>query len=206
MILEKLKAIFNAPLAGAAPVAPAVPAVPAEPGEPIDSMTGMDCPLQDGRVMHCDPDMQVGAKCTIDGQPAPAGDYTMQDGSVCTVDDSGTMTNIAPPSPVTTTPPAEPTFEERVAAIEETLKKMQQPQCSTQYASQDELKEAKAKIEKQDEVIKGLFELAEKLAETPTAEPATLTPNKKIGFEKAQARERKLEEIGNAITQLKNKK
>lgn|SRR3990167_3403868 len=40
----------------------------------------------DGKVMSCEGEaMAVGAACTIDGQPAPDGEYKMEDGSTCTV-------------------------------------------------------------------------------------------------------------------------
>jgi hypothetical protein len=65
------------------------------------------------------------------------------------------------------------------------------------------LQAATQKIEKQDEVIKGLFELAEKLAETPTADPKTLTGNKKEQFERTTAKEKKIQGIAEAITQMK---
>lgn len=68
-----------------------------------------------------------------------------------------------------------------------------------------QLQASTEKIEKQDKVIEGLFELAEKLAETPTAEPKTLTGNKKGQFERTIAKEKKIEGIASAITQLKNK-
>jgi hypothetical protein len=199
-ILNKVRSLF------AEPIPPAAPAIPAEPGEPIDTPTGVDCPLQDGRIMHCDPDMNVGAKCTIDGQPTPAGDYVMQDGSVMTVDENSTVANVAAPSPMTTDVPTEPTFEERLKLLEDAIAKLSAPVLPTGLATEVQLKAAEKRIEKQDEVIKGLFELAEKLAETPTAEPKTLTGTKKDQFEKRLAKEQKLEEIGNAITQLKNKK
>ena len=64
---------------------------------------------------------------------------------------------------------------------------------------------AEQKITKQDEVIKGLFELAEKLAELPSADPVTLTGRKKEQFERSNAKEEKIKGIANAITALKSK-
>jgi hypothetical protein len=54
-------------------------------------------------------------------------------------------------------------------------------------------------------VIVGLFELAEKLADTPTTEPVTLTGNKKDQFERTAAKEKRIEGLAHAITQLKSK-
>lgn len=70
---------------------------------------------------------------------------------------------------------------------------------------QTKLETAEKKIEKQDEVIKGLFELAEKLAEQPTAEPRTLNTSKKEVFERTEKRERRIESIASAIKEIKNK-
>jgi hypothetical protein len=197
-ILAKVKSVFNAPIA---PVQAAEPSA-----EPVP--TGVDCTLEDGRIMHCEPDMQVGAKCMIDGQPAPAGDYKLADGSACTVDETGMITNVAPAEPITQEPAPVPTFEERLAKLEEAIAKLiatPAPQ-PTGMATEVQLQEAVAKIEKQDKVIEGLFALAEKLAETPTTEPQTLTGNKKEQFERKLSKEKRIEGIGAAITQLKNKK
>jgi hypothetical protein len=74
-----------------------------------------------------------------------------------------------------------------------------------QAATATQLQAAEQKITKNDEVIKGLFELVEKLAELPSAEPKTLTGAKKDQYERAKAKEDKLTGIANAITALKSK-
>jgi hypothetical protein len=200
-ILNKVRAIFDAP----------VVTEPAEPGEPTNTPvpTGVDCTLPDGTIMNCNPAPQVGAICTIDGQPAPDGEYqcTLPDGSTCTcVCAGGVCTDMKMADPVTTdvppvpVAPAAPTMEERMAKIEEALAKLM-----AVPTGMSEFEAATKKIEKQDEVIKGLFELCEKLAETPTTDPQTLNGNKKEKFERRQAKETKIEGIAKAITQLKHK-
>ncbi len=62
---------------------------------------------------------------------------------------------------------------------------------------------AEARMAKQDEVIKGLFELAEKLIEEPTADPVTLTGNKKDQFERANKKEQRLQKIADALKTTK---
>lgn len=235
-ILNKVKAIFAEPVP---PVAPIVAADPAPPA-PI----GVACPLADGRVMTCTPDMSPGAACTIDGAPTPVGEYPLADGSTVSVVQEGVIAEVKSASPMTQPAPVDLTAgnvqsmyakfatgtpEERLANLETMVKALME--CNfgyqirqgqenqaiqiykdtieptqaavTQQASQ--LAVVEKKIEKQDKVIEGLFELAEKLAETPTADPVTLTGNKKDQFEKSAAKEKRIEKLAGAIAQLKNK-
>jgi hypothetical protein len=69
-----------------------------------------------------------------------------------------------------------------------------------------DLATTQAKLEKQDEVIKGLFELAEKLVEEPTAEPVTLTGVKKEKFDRSAKREEKFQSVLEALKEAKNNK
>lgn len=61
-------------------------------------------------------------------------------------------------------------------------------------------------IKKQEEQLKGLFELVEKIVELPTADPVTLTGNKKEKFEKAKAKEDKFEAIALALKEIREAK
>jgi hypothetical protein len=67
----------------------------------------------------------------------------------------------------------------------------------------NELEAAKVLIDKYGETIKGLFELCEKLADMPVANPRTLTEHKKEVFTAKEKAEARLEKIGAAITELK---
>jgi len=73
-------------------------------------------------------------------------------------------------------------------------------------ASYQKATEQEEKIKKQDEVIKGLFELAETLVNLPTEDAKTLTGNKKERFERVGKREAALESIAAGITAMKNTK
>jgi hypothetical protein len=204
-ILAKVKAVFAEPVAPIAPVIAAAPAV--DPNAP-PAAAGIDCPLADGRVMTCTPDMSPGATCTIDGAPTPVGEYPLADGSTVSVVQEGIIAEVEAAEPMTTNVPPQPTVEERLAKLEEAITKLSMPVAPvlpTGLATEVQLQEATAQIEKQGKVIEGLFELVETIAETPTAEPATLTANKKDQFEKSAAKEKRFENIGNSITQLKNK-
>lgn len=66
-----------------------------------------------------------------------------------------------------------------------------------------DLVQAQAAMAKQDEKIKGMFELMETMVQLPTAEPKTLTGAKKDQFVKAESREKKLEGFAAAIKKNK---
>lgn len=113
-------------------------------------------------------------------------------------DDKAPVTVIVPPA-------AAATLEQRVAAIEEEMAKQKVPVIPTGMATEVELKAASQKVDKHEQTIKDLFDLVEKLCEVPTADPKTLTGNKKDQFEKSNTREKKLESIAAAIKEMKNK-
>jgi hypothetical protein len=197
-ILKNLKAIFEAP---AAPVVP--PEVPAPVGITHKLADGTEVSIIQAGELPA-----AGDAVTVGGVPAPAGELAMEDGSTIIVGEGGVIIEVKPAEPVTTEIPVEqavatPTVEERLAKIEEALAKLTAPAMPTGLATEAQLQAATQKIEKQDEVIKGLFELAEKLAETPTADPKTLTGNKKEQFERTTAKEKKIQGIAEAITQMK---
>lgn len=77
------------------------------------------------------------------------------------------------------------------------------PIQTTMEAHTTKLQEAEAKIKKQDEIITGLFELAEKLTEQPTADPKTLNGNKKDIFERMSKRDQFLTKMGDSIREMK---
>lgn len=79
------------------------------------------------------------------------------------------------------------------------------PMQSAITAQAEQYEAATKKIAKQDEIITGLFELTEKLAEIPSEEPKTLSGFKKEQFERAQKKEDAMKNIADAITQMKKK-
>jgi hypothetical protein len=96
----------------------------------------------------------------------------------------------------------ESSIEQRLANLEARISKYE----TSDYVKSEELQKATSKIEKQDEVIKGLFELAEKLIEEPTAEPVTLTGVKKEKFDRSAKREEKFQSVLDALKEAKNNK
>jgi hypothetical protein len=223
-ILEKVKSYFADPVPSVAPPMPDVPSTGAVVGYAVDGGQPVYVDISDDSI----PDIDAGDPVYSDQAkttPYPDGDYkvtgtdfgfSVAGGVVTTVTDpdnkgAGVPMQDAKQDPKTTDvppPPPAPTFEERLAKLEEALAKLTATPAfalPTGLATEVQLQEAVKKIEKQDEVIKGLFEIAEKLAETPTAEPITLNGNKKEQFEKKEKREKKIQGIAAAITQMKNK-
>lgn len=256
-ILQRIKSVFDAPVAPTPSVDTTAPSDTTTPG------TNQVYKLKDGtEISICidDPSISMlpdaGDIVTIAGNPAPEGDYELEDGTKLTVDATGAITLVTPALPITKTPEemaanadvkkavqpmtledikalmssfATGTPEDRITNLEIMVKALME--CNFGYkiregqedeavniykqsltpvqnslAKQDkELQAATQRITKQDEVIKGLFELTEKLVELPSDEPKTLTGAKKERFDKANAKEKKFEKIANAISDLKNK-
>ncbi len=70
----------------------------------------------------------------------------------------------------------------------------------------DKVEAAEARLTKQDEVIKALFDLVEEMSNMPSAEPKTLTGNKKDQFDRTNKKEAKMEKIAAAVAQMKKEK
>jgi hypothetical protein len=153
--------------------------------------------------------LAIGDMVTASGVLPTAGEMELEDGSIIVVDATGAITEIKPAEPVTTDlsdVPA-PTVEERIASLENKISQLVQPvgmatEVQLQAESQKITDQAK-EIAKHEETIKGLFELVEQLLEVPTADPETLTGNKKERFERENKREERLNKI--AETLKKNK-
>jgi hypothetical protein len=67
----------------------------------------------------------------------------------------------------------------------------------------DKIAEQEQVIAKYNTTINSLFDLCEKLAETPSAEPATLTGFKKAKFDSASKKEERVLRIAEAIAENK---
>lgn len=193
-MLEKVKAIFNAPAPVVEPVVPVENAAPAPtPVKNYKTVDGAEVSIaQVGEVPA------VGEAVTINGAPAAEGVLTLEDGATITIDAAGNIAAYTPAAPVTndltqTTAPAAapaPPVMQPIAmeAIDDINKKI------------DEYTQT---IARHEATIKGLFELCEKLSEVPTAEPVTLPEPQKDRFSK---REDKIKAIGESIKNLKTNK
>lgn len=200
-LLNKVKALFNAPPVVETPAE--VPPVAAAIEPTIQTYK-----LKNGDVIAitiANPDVtkepSVGDTVTIADVQAAAGEYELEDGSKITVDDKGMITDIVIAAPITTNlednPPGE-TLEQKIAkTIQDEISKLKV------QVLHSELQEANKKIAHQDDVIKGLFELVEKLVEQPTANPVTLTGNKKEMFDRINKRDERLNKMAEQLKKNK---
>lgn len=201
-MLQKIKAFFEMPVA---PVAPVV-----ELEEKLYKLKdGTDISIKQKGEAPAVNDIVL-----VAGMPALDGDHELEDGTkVTTV--SGVISAIVMPEPVTVAPeelavdtPKEKTVEERLSAIESALEVMKTysvpaPVIPTGLATEIQLSEVNAKLAKQDEVIKMQFELLEQIVATSTADPVTLTGNKKDRFDKLQTREDKFKAMADNLKKAK---
>jgi hypothetical protein len=143
-IIEKLKMTFNE-LTGA----------PA----PASFITGT---LKDGTEVEVTA-LEVGGIVTIAGSPAPAGEHTLSDGTIIVLGENGTIMEIK-----TAEAPAE------VPAEDDMMKKFSafEVAANQRFAMHEQkFAEYEAKLAKANQVIEGLINLTQTLAETPTGTP-----------------------------------
>lgn len=169
-------------------------------GDSVYADEAMSAPYPDGdyKVTGTDFGFTVsgGAVTSVTDPDAKGPGPSIESGAAATQPDQ-TMAAPAVPTPIA------PTVEQRLAELEAKISRFEAPKG---YVKEEELKKITEEIGKQDEVIKGLFELAEKLVEEPTAEPATLTGVKKEKFDRSAKREEKFQSVLNALKEAKNKK
>lgn len=200
-ILAKVKAVFD--------LAPTAPADTTAPGSSViyklSDGSEISIELKDPAV-NAEP--SVGDKVSIGGVPAPEGVLTLEDGSTLAVDATGAISAIVEQQDPTTQDlsqaPAAPSVEERLAQIEAAVSRLTAPAQPAGMATEKDLQAATQRIAKQDEVIKGLFELVEKLTELPSEDPKTLTGAKKDQFDKANKINKKFEGITKALVKHKS--
>ena len=106
--------------------------------------------------------LEVGGIVSINGQPAPAGDYTLDDNTVITVGDNGAITAVVP------TPSMEEEMKKKMFALETST--------NEKFASyESRFADYEAKLSKATKVIEGLLQLTQTLAEQPTGTPDPIT-------------------------------
>jgi hypothetical protein len=204
--LETLKAIKDKFFAPAPVVVPAAPAEAAAPA-PAPAPAAKTYKLQDGTeiaIAQAGETPAVGDAVTVAGAPAPAGVHTLEDGATITVDEAGVITAYTPAAPVTndmSTAPA-PVAVAPVIAPTPTLMEDHSEKFS---AIDAEITKLHAVIAKYEEVTKGLFELMEQVVSAPTADPATLTGEKKERFVRySEKHEQSLNKFSKALKTLKS--
>lgn len=208
-LLKGVKEIFNAD-PNAAPAAPVADPAVAAP----TNLSTKTYKLKDGveiSVAQAGDILAVGDTVTVGGVPATEGVHILEDGTSITVDASGVITLIVEPVPATTdlsNEPAPPTMEQRIATLEDTIKRLSTPAPVQMSADTPVIKELtekfSAQITKHEETIKAMFELMEQIVETPSGDPATLTGEKKDKFERSEKRTDRISRIAEAIKNEKN--
>lgn len=152
-IIEKLRLTFNELVA---PVAVANP------------IKLMDATLKDGTAVQIT-ELMVGGVVTIDGIPAPIGEHELSDGTYIVVGDNGVITEIK--TETTTEDPAPAPMQDEIgnkfSAINEKFASYEEKFSAYEQRFSD----YEARLNKATQVIEGLLNLTQTLAETPTGIP-----------------------------------
>lgn len=206
-IKEKIAQILKDAFDVAPVITPAAPAVLAAPVVP--PAAPVPYTLADGTAILIAQAGQVPAVgdmvTNADGSIPVAGVLTLQDGSTLTVDASGAITEVGAAVPVTTdlagAPPV-PTLEERITAIENAIAKAVQPARMAEV-TKEEFEAVKKENEKLTKVFKELTGVVAEIGSTPTAEPETLTGNRKDRYDRQTAKDEKLAKYADLISKNK---
>lgn len=189
--INKIKALFEIGM----PVGPDATANP-----DVSGLT--DYILQDGTKISCDK-LSVGGMVTINGTPAPDGDHSLQDGTIIQTKD-GMIQEISSP--------AEEAVDESVNANLATAdmgKKMEEmsqhmADMKTKCAAYDgKFAEHQAAMTKQQEAIKMLTQMMEKMATMPVDQPAAMSTNQ-FTTQKAEDKEERFQSMVEAMKKLKS--
>jgi spore coat protein CotH len=156
-IIEKLRLTFNELVA------------PVAASNPIQLM---DATLMDGTAIQIT-ELMVGGVVTIDGNPAPIGEHELSDGTYIVVGDNGVITEIKT-DVVTEAKKMMPMQDEignKFSAFETTTNEKFASYESKFSAYEQRFSDYEARLNKATQVIEGLLNLTQTLAETPTGIP-----------------------------------
>lgn len=173
--------LFNNQPAPAAPVAPVAAAA-------------TTAKLKDGTEVSISA-LEVGGTVMIGDAPAPAGEHELEDGSKVTVGEGGVITALAPAEM-----PEEPAtdYNKEFAAVNEKLSGYEQRFATYEQKFAD----YETRIQKAQAMNEKLFAIVEKLAEAPTADPAS-TSGSNFQSQISKDKEARLKELQANIQKLK---
>ena len=171
-IIAKLRQTFNELVNNAA-----APVVPAEPMAP-EMIMPTKAKLVDGTEIEVT-EMGVGGIVTINGTPAPVGDLQLEDGTMLTIGDNGAITIIEPSAPMTEDMSKmlvkdntkKIAMEEIFGAFQTSTNQKFSDYEGKFAAYETRFADYEAKLSKATQVIEGLLNLTQTLAETQTGVP-----------------------------------
>jgi hypothetical protein len=193
--INKIKALFDM-------AAPAMPDMAAPANPDVSGLS--DYILQDGTKISCDK-LAIGGSVTINGTPAPDGDHTLQDGTIIQTKD-GVIEEISSPAEEAQDQEVN-TDMATVADMKTKMEEMAQHMADmkTKCAGYDgKFAEHQAAMTKQQEAIKMLTQMMEKMATMPVDQPAAMATNQ-FTTQKTENKEEMFQSMVEAMNKLKSK-
>jgi hypothetical protein len=158
--------------------------------------------LQDGTKISCDK-LAIGGSVTINGTPAPDGDHTLQDGTIIQTKD-GVIEEIS--SPAEEAQDQEVNTDLAAADMKTKMEEMSQHMADmkTKCAGyESKFAEHQAAMTKQQEAIKMLTQMMEKMATMPVDQPAAMSTNQ-FTTQKSEDKEERFQYMVEAMKKLKS--
>lgn len=191
--INKIKALFDM-------AAPAMPDMAAPANPDVSGLT--DYILQDGTKISCDK-LAIGGSVTINGTPAPDGDHSLQDGTIIQTKD-GKIEEIS--SPAEEAQDQEVNTDMATADMKTKMEEMSQHMADmkTKCAGyESKFAEHQAAMTKQQEAIKMLTQMMEKIATMPVDQPAAMATNQ-FTAQKTENKEEMFQSMVEAMKKLKS--
>jgi len=158
--------------------------------------------LQDGTKISCDK-LAIGGSVTINGTPAPDGDHQLQDGTIIQTKD-GLIQEIS--SPAEEAQDQEVNTDMATADMKTKMEEMAQKMAAidTKCAGyESKFSEHQTAMTKQQEAIKMLTQMMEKIATMPVDQPAAMATNQ-FTTQKTENKEEMFQSMVEAMNKIKN--
>lgn len=127
----------------------------------------IEATLKDGTKVEVT-ELAIGGIVTIDGVPAPAGEHTLMDGTMIVVGDNGAITEIKPAQEIEVEVPVVEDMGAKFSAFENTTNEKFASYESKFASYEQKFADYETRLNKATQVIEGLLNLTQTLAETPT--------------------------------------
>lgn len=132
--------------------------------------------------------LEVGGVVTISGTPAPMGEHELSDGTYIVVGDNGVITEVKPPM-TEEVPPVMEDMGAKFSAFETSTNEKFATYESKFAAYESKFSEYEAKLSKAYQVIEGLMNLTQTLADTPTASADPVVKADKFSNEEKKSKD-----------------